>query len=82
MNRAVAGSPPMFLATGDEDSTVYPRNTTALVAHLRRAGRPVVEKIYPGIGHAGILTSFAKPFRDRAPVLDDVVAFVKAPAVA
>ena len=82
VNRPVAGSPPMFLATGDADTTVYPRNTVALVAHLRRAGRPVIEKVYPGIGHAGILTSFAKPFRDRATVLDDVVAFVKSPALA
>jgi acetyl esterase/lipase len=82
INRPVAGSPPMFLGTGDADTTVYPRNTTALAAHLRLAGRPVLERVYPGIGHAGILTSFAKPFRDRAPVLDDVVAFVKAPAVA
>lgn len=80
VNRPVAGSPPMFLATGEADRTVYPRNTTALVAHLRRSGRPAVENVYPGIGHAGILTSIARPFRDRAPVLDDVVAFIKAPA--
>jgi acetyl esterase/lipase len=74
---ATRGAPPSFLATGAEDTTVYPRNTHALAKRLRDLGVPVVEKTYPGIGHAGILTAMAGPFRDRAPVLDDVVSFVK-----
>jgi acetyl esterase/lipase len=74
---ATRSAPPSFLATGAEDTTVYPRNTYALAKRLRELGVPVVEKTYPRIGHAGILTAFAGPFRDRAPVLDDVVAFVK-----
>jgi acetyl esterase/lipase len=74
---ATRSAPPAFLATGAEDRTVYPRNTVALAKRLRELGVPVVEKTYPDIGHAGILTAIASPFRDRAPVLDDVVAFVK-----
>jgi acetyl esterase/lipase len=74
---AARGAPPAFLATGAQDRTVLPRNTAALAKRLRELGVPVVEKVYPEVGHAGILTALAGPFRDRAPVLDDVVAFVK-----
>lgn len=74
---ATRSSPPAFLATGAEDRTVLPRNTEALARRLRQLGVPVVEKTYPDVGHAGILTALAGPFRDRAPVLEDVVAFVK-----
>ena len=34
-------------------------------------------KVYPELGHVGIVTALAKPFRDKAPVLDDVTAFAK-----
>jgi hypothetical protein len=34
-----------------------------------------VVKRYPGIGHIGILTAIARPFRGKAPVVDDVAAF-------
>ena len=44
------------------------------------AGASVAEKYYPGIGHAGILTALAPPFRGNAPVLDDITAFIKAHA--
>lgn len=74
---ATRSSPPAFLATGADDRTVLPRHTEALARRLRQLGVPVVEKIYPDVGHAGILTALAGPFRDRAPVLEDVVAFVK-----
>jgi hypothetical protein len=36
-----------------------------------------VEKHYPGIGHAGTLIALGALGRHRAPVLSDVVAFLK-----
>ena len=69
-------APPIFLATGDADDTVFPRNTRALADRLRRAGAHPVEKTYPGVGHPGILLSIALPFRHKAPVLDDLDAFM------
>ena len=77
---ARASAPPMLLLAGDADTTVYPKNTRALAARLRAAGASVAEKYYPGIGHAGILTALAPPFRGNAPVLDDITAFIKAHA--
>ena len=70
-----AGDPPAFLGTGDTDTTVRPRNADSLAAKLTAAGVAVERKRYAKLGHIGILTALAKPFRGRAPVLDDVAAF-------
>lgn len=71
------GSPPAFLATGAQDRTVMPRNSDALAARLTAAGSTVVRRTYPDIGHIGILTAIARPFRGRATVFDDMVAFAR-----
>jgi len=36
----------------------------------------VQSRIYPGVGHIGIVTTFAPLFSRRAPVLDDVWRFI------
>jgi acetyl esterase/lipase len=69
-------NPPMLLLAGDADTTVKPRNTVALAAKIRSAGGSVSEKLYPGIGHIGIIVAFSSLFRGKAPVLDDVWAFI------
>lgn len=71
------GDPPAFLATGDEDDFVRPRNSDVLAAKLHAAGVPVERKVYPGIGHVGLLTAIAKPLRGRANVLDEMSDFVR-----
>lgn len=71
-------NPPLLLLHGDADTTVMPRNTTTLAAAITRRGGPVESRIYPGIGHIGILTAFAPLFQGRAPVVDDVWRFVRA----
>ena len=78
INFVHSSAPPMFLAAGDQDTTVYPRNTTGLAARLRAAGADVAEKIYPGVTHAGIILALSRPFRGEAPVLADVAAFFRA----
>jgi acetyl esterase/lipase len=71
-------NPPLLLLAGDADTTVRPRNTAALAARVEAAGGPVQQKIYSGLGHLGIVMAFAPLFRGRAPVLEDVSAFVAA----
>ena len=71
-------APPLFLATGDEDTTVKPRNSQQLAERLKLAGGKVVLKTYPGIGHVGILLAISTAFRSRAPVVDDVINFFEA----
>ncbi len=71
------GLPPFFLATGAEDDLVFPRNTRALAKKLRGAAVPTEEKVYPGLGHSGTLLALSVTFRERAPVLPDMLAFFR-----
>ena len=74
---AGAGDPPALLAYGAEDRTVRPRNSEALAARLRAGGVRVELRAYPKLSHVGLLLAFARPFRGRAPVLDDVASFIR-----
>ena len=74
-NFVTAKAPAMLLATGDDDTTVRPRNTLMLAERLRRDGNSVEVKRYPGVGHIDIMLAMSRPLRSRAPVLDDVVQF-------
>jgi acetyl esterase/lipase len=71
-------APPMFLATGDNDTTVPPRNATGLAAKLRAAGAEAEDKTYPDVTHTDIVMALSKPLRGEAPVLEDVVRFFRA----
>jgi acetyl esterase/lipase len=75
INFASADDPPALLLHGAKDTTVYPRNSQGLQARLAQSGVDARLKVYPGVGHVGILTALSRPFRGRAPVLDDVAAF-------
>ena len=74
---AARTAPPMLLLHGQEDDTVWPRNSINLDAKLRSLGAQSQLKVYPKLGHVGIVTALARPFRDKAPVLDDVTSFAK-----
>jgi len=76
INLVTASAPPMFLATGDKDTLVYPRNTVALAQKLREAGVAVDEVHYPAAGHPLTLLALGRPFRNRAPVLADVASYL------
>ena len=71
-----ADSPPAFLATGDADTVVYPRNTTRLARALREAGVEVEERHYAGVDHVRMVLALSRPLRGRAPVLDEMTAFL------
>jgi len=71
-------APPLLLLAGSADTTVFPRNTLTLAEKVRHAGGEVSAKIFPGIGHIGLVTSIAPIFQDRAPVLESVIAFIHA----
>lgn len=70
-------SPAAFLATGDADTVVYPRNTAALARKLREAGVPVEERHYPGVDHIRMILALSRPLRGRAPVLDEMTDFLR-----
>jgi acetyl esterase/lipase len=76
INFVTRTSPPMFLATGSDDTVVLPRNSKSLAAKLDAQRVPVTLRTYGGVSHVGIMLALSLPFRGRAPVLDDVASFI------
>ncbi|MGA9581989.1 MAG: alpha/beta hydrolase [Allosphingosinicella sp.] len=75
VGHAAPGAPPALLLHGDSDMRVKPRNSHKLSGLLAEAGSEARLKLYPGLGHVGILTALAIPFRRRAPVLAHIADF-------
>ena len=72
-----AGAPPALLCTGARDTTVLPANSDKLAAALTAHGIEVERRSYANVGHIGLITAVAEPFRDRAGVLDDMASFAR-----
>lgn len=70
-------APPLWLATGDADTVVRPRNSQNLAAAVERAGGSATLRLYPGMGHMGIVMALAAPFRGKGPVLDEAADFLR-----
>lgn len=73
--------PPALLLQGQDDSTVWPSNALSLQKHYQAKGEHAEVKMYPGMGHMGILFAL-RGGKDDAPVLEDVVRFVEHPSPA
>jgi acetyl esterase/lipase len=66
----------MFFARGAEDDVVAAFNADDMTRALSEKGVRVENHLYPGIGHAGLVLALSRPFRWRAPVLADSIAFI------
>ncbi|MEM8813769.1 MAG: alpha/beta hydrolase [Pseudomonadota bacterium] len=78
VNLVTRRTPPIFLAHGADDGLVRPDNTRALSARLAEKQIRAKTRIYPDVGHAGLVLGLARPFRESAPVLRDMTAFFNA----
>lgn len=78
INLARGDAPPLFLLTGGADTSVLPRNSTALAARMRAIGGVVETRIYPRLGHVGIILAVLTLLRWRAPVMRDMLDFIAA----
>ncbi len=67
--------PPALLLHGGRDRVVRPGNTAALAARLRQTGNAVETRIYPRLGHAGILVGCVPWLQWRAALLHDLTQF-------
>ena len=67
--------PPALLLSGGRDELVIPSQSTGLALALLEAGAEAEAIVYPGVGHVGLVTALARPFRGKAPVLRDVAEF-------
>lgn len=77
INAVRAGAPPVLLLTARTDTIVNPGNSVRLAARLRTVGGRVHEIGYDALDHLTLVGALAVPLRDRAPVLDDLTAFVR-----
>jgi len=71
------GAPRTLLMHGLTDETVQLYNTRDLATALQAAGADVRKIEYAGIGHMGLVLAISRPFRWRAPVLRELVEFVR-----
>ncbi len=70
-------TPPMLMLHGEADKTVAASNSEGFREALAGAGGVAALKLYPGIGHVGVVACFAWPLRWRAPALDDVTTYFR-----
>lgn len=77
VNFARADAPPLWLGHGTADVVVHAEDTTILCERMKSAGGRCEAKLYPGLNHADLIATFSPLFRRKAPVLDDVTAFLK-----
>ncbi len=69
-------APPMLLVSAGNDTQVKAHNADNLTAKLTALGAPVRHVDYPGLSHEDVAMALSKPFRSKAPVLADSVAFL------
>jgi len=74
--------PPALVLQGEKDTIVYPKEAYSLQARYQKAGEPLYLRLYPRVGHEGLLFAFG-PMKAKASVLADTMAFIHqyAPAV-
>jgi acetyl esterase/lipase len=75
---ARADAPPLLLLHGETDTTVLPRNSQRLANAVTDLGGRAEVRLYPDVGHIGILLALSKPFRGKANALTDASNFLLA----
>ncbi|MDD1007753.1 alpha/beta hydrolase [Pseudomonas shahriarae] len=78
INHVSRDAPPALLIAASKDELVNPtRNTGGLAHKLRAAGVPVQDFYYSRPNHITLVATLSRPLRGLAPVLDQVVGFIK-----
>ena len=72
---------PILLLHGTDDKTVSPRNSVGLAARIRERGGCARAITYRGVGHIGIILALSVPQLTSAPVMNDVLNFVRVPTL-
>jgi len=79
VTHAKAKAAPMLLITGEDDTTVEPRNSESLARRLRENGNPVRLRRYPDEDHIDLVLELSSFMNASSPVLDDILAFLRDP---
>jgi acetyl esterase/lipase len=73
---ARADAAPLLLVSAGNDVQVGAHNAVNLTARMRALGGRVTHIDHPGLSHESVVMALSKPFRGKAPVLDESVAFL------
>jgi acetyl esterase/lipase len=68
--------PPALLLQGEEDTEVFPSEAISLEGRFHQMGEPVELKLYPKLGHEGLVFALG-PLHRTAPVMCDVIDFIR-----
>ncbi|MBY8937327.1 alpha/beta hydrolase [Pseudomonas fluorescens] len=78
INHVSRGAPPALLIAASRDDLVDPaRNTAGLARKMREVGVSVQDLYYSRPSHITLVATLSRPLRGLAPVLDQVVGFIK-----
>lgn len=67
--------PPTLVLQGAKDTVVYPKEALSLQARYQAHGESLELRIYPNVGHEGLLLAFG-PMKANASVIVDTMAFI------
>jgi len=71
-------APAVFLGHGESDTTVYPKNSTALAEKITARGGSAVVEIYPGQSHTDVVKVLSRHFDGGTTLKADIVKFIDA----
>ena len=69
-------NPPLFLAVGMKDDTVWPRNTFNLAKKIKEKNGLVEVHEFASYGHVDMVSKLAKPLRGKGELLKSVITFI------
>jgi acetyl esterase/lipase len=68
--------PPALILQGEDDTIVSPAEAVAFEGRYRQQGEPAELRLYPGVGHEGLLLSFG-PHKAATSALADTLDFIR-----
>lgn len=69
-------NPPLFLLTGSQDRTVWPKNTINLAHAVQAKGGQVQWMTYAGYDHIDMIAKLARPLRGDSRLLNDLTQWM------
>lgn len=76
INNVTGPTPAVFLGHGEKDTTVSPKNSTALADKITARGGVAQAKIYPGQSHIDVVKVLSRHFDKDATLKADIIAFI------
>ena len=78
LNNVTGPSPAIFLGHGQNDTTVYPVNSTTLAEKVTARGGSAKAKVYPKQNHIDVVKVLSRHFDDDVTLKADIENFIDA----